>query len=151
MAIPAPYSSPLRGVSGGASLMFGSMPTAYPSPSTAPHLAAAVSPTVTFCVGGQFFTTLRDTLLKEPSCRLALMARGVIPSTKDAQASMTGGGGQGFSQKVLRRVSIRTMYLSLRHFLKNCFHSHELRAPLLYKPHAKAGAPMHAPPCKLLS
>jgi hypothetical protein len=41
--------------------------------------------TVTFCVGGSFFTTTRDTLLKEPGCKLALIARGVMPTTSDRE------------------------------------------------------------------
>lgn len=38
---------------------------------------------VTFNVAGHPFTTSRDTLLKEPASRLALMVRGVIPCSKD--------------------------------------------------------------------
>jgi hypothetical protein len=38
---------------------------------------------VTFNVAGQRFTTSRDTLLKEPSSRLALLVRNVLPSIKD--------------------------------------------------------------------
>jgi hypothetical protein len=38
---------------------------------------------VTFAVGGQRFTTSRDTLLSEPASRLALLVRGVIPAIKD--------------------------------------------------------------------
>ena len=45
----------------------------------------AMDGTVTFCVGGSFFTTLRDTLTKEPSSRLSLIARGTLPCTQDAQ------------------------------------------------------------------
>ena len=41
--------------------------------------------TVTFCVGGSFFTTLLDTLAKEPGCRPLLIARGSLPATRDAQ------------------------------------------------------------------
>ncbi|KAG2453826.1 hypothetical protein HYH02_002033 [Chlamydomonas schloesseri] len=41
------------------------------------------SPVVSFNVGGQHFTTLRETLLKEANSRLALIARGAIPSAKD--------------------------------------------------------------------
>ena len=43
------------------------------------------SSSVTFCVGGSFFTTLNETLAKEPSCRLSMMARGTLPCTKDIQ------------------------------------------------------------------
>lgn len=38
---------------------------------------------VIFNVAGQRFTTSSQTLLKEPSSRLALLARGVLPSIKD--------------------------------------------------------------------
>lgn len=41
--------------------------------------------TATFCVGGQFFTTSRDTLNQEPGCRLALVLRGVLPAQVDSQ------------------------------------------------------------------
>jgi hypothetical protein len=37
----------------------------------------------TFNVAGQRFTTNRDTLLKEPSSRLAMLVRGVLPCIKD--------------------------------------------------------------------
>lgn len=38
---------------------------------------------VTFNVAGQRFTTSRDTLLKEPSSRLSMLVRGVLPCIKD--------------------------------------------------------------------
>lgn len=38
---------------------------------------------VTFNVAGQRFTTSKDTLLKEPASRLAMLARGVLPAMKD--------------------------------------------------------------------
>lgn len=41
--------------------------------------------TVTFCVGGSFFTTQRATLMKEPASRLALMVKGLLPASQDAQ------------------------------------------------------------------
>jgi len=38
---------------------------------------------VTFNVAGYRFTTTKDTLLKEPASRLALLVRGVLPCIKD--------------------------------------------------------------------
>ena len=43
-----------------------------------------MDPAVSFNVGGTLFTTVRETLLKEAGSRLALMARGAIPSVRDA-------------------------------------------------------------------
>ena len=48
-------------------------------------VAAGLEGTVTFCVGGSFFTTQRETLMKEPASRLSLMVRGLLPSSQDAQ------------------------------------------------------------------
>jgi len=38
---------------------------------------------VNFNLGGKYFTTTKDTVLREPSSRLALVVRGILPSTKD--------------------------------------------------------------------
>lgn len=45
-----------------------------------------IGDTVTFNVGGNFFTTSRDTVLKEPSSKLALIVRGVLSCTQDSQS-----------------------------------------------------------------
>lgn len=42
-----------------------------------------MEPAVTFNVGGTPFTTVRETLLKEASSRLALIARGAVPALRD--------------------------------------------------------------------
>lgn len=44
---------------------------------------------ITFNVGGSFFTTTRETLFKEPSSRLAYIARGTIPCVRDSQVRVT--------------------------------------------------------------
>lgn len=50
----------------------------------APTLTTSAPPsTSTFNVGGQHFATHLDTLLKEPACRLAHIARSVISCPKD--------------------------------------------------------------------
>lgn len=41
--------------------------------------------TVTFNVGGTFYTTIKETILKEPASRLSLIVRGVLPCVKDEQ------------------------------------------------------------------
>lgn len=41
--------------------------------------------TATFNIGGKFYTTQKETLLKSPSCRLALIVRGVLPCIQDEQ------------------------------------------------------------------
>eukprot|EP00955_Chlamydomonas_euryale_P055384 356116-Chlamydomonas_euryale.AAC.9 len=46
-------------------------------------MGVALEGTATFCVGGQFFTTSQETLMREPGCRLALIARGALAATKD--------------------------------------------------------------------
>jgi hypothetical protein len=46
--------------------------------------AAAPASFVTLCVGGTRFVCNRDTLLREPASRLALVARGVLPAQRDA-------------------------------------------------------------------
>lgn len=38
---------------------------------------------VNFNLGGKYFTTTKDTVLREPSSRLALVVRGILPSTRD--------------------------------------------------------------------
>lgn len=43
---------------------------------------------VCFNVAGQRFTTTRETILKEPASRLALMARGVLPVSKDESGAI---------------------------------------------------------------
>jgi len=40
------------------------------------------SPVVSLSVGGQHFASTRETLLREPASRLALLVRGVLPSSK---------------------------------------------------------------------
>ena len=42
-----------------------------------------MSATVVFCVGGQQYSTIRETILKEPASRLGLLIRGVLPAVKD--------------------------------------------------------------------
>lgn len=46
-------------------------------------MSGATASFVTFTVSGQRFTTAKDTLFKEPSSRLALLARGALPCVKD--------------------------------------------------------------------
>lgn len=41
--------------------------------------------TVTFNVGGTYYTTVKETVLKEPASRLSLLVRGVLPCVKDEQ------------------------------------------------------------------
>jgi hypothetical protein len=42
-----------------------------------------MSATVVFCVGGQQYSTIRETILKEPASRLGLLIRGVLPAVRD--------------------------------------------------------------------
>jgi hypothetical protein len=46
-------------------------------------MASDVNAVVSFNVGGQTFTTLRETLLKEANSRLALVARGLLAAVRD--------------------------------------------------------------------
>jgi hypothetical protein len=41
------------------------------------------SATVNFSVGGSTYTTIRETILKEPASRLGLLIRGVLPAVRD--------------------------------------------------------------------
>ncbi len=43
--------------------------------------------TASFNVGGQLFTTAKETILKEPSSQLALVVRGVAPSKQDVNGA----------------------------------------------------------------
>ncbi len=46
------------------------------------------SKTVRFNVGGQLFEALVGTVQREPSSRLALLSRGVLPAATDAQGAI---------------------------------------------------------------
>lgn len=43
---------------------------------------------LTLNVGGSPFCTLRETLLREPSSRIALLVRGILPASRDACGNM---------------------------------------------------------------
>lgn len=46
------------------------------------------SAVVTLNVGGCLFSTTRDTVLREPASRLALIVRGILPSPRDEQGNI---------------------------------------------------------------
>lgn len=60
---------------------------------------------VTFAVGGQRFTTSKDTLLNEPASRLALLVRGVIPAIKDDTGGTRAAAAAACKQQLLQQQS----------------------------------------------
>lgn len=52
------------------------------------HVNPCTMSALTFSVGGVHFSTARDTLLKEPTSRLALIARGILPAARDDEGTV---------------------------------------------------------------
>lgn len=60
---------------------------AYASSSAAKLATMADNGVTTFSVGGTLFTTSRETLFREPSSRLALIAKNAVPCVKDTNGA----------------------------------------------------------------